>query len=93
MSGYNAHITDTTTGETRVLFMDLEWGDVVRRRKTGGGMTEQELAWYDEAIAASDRQGGERMHPSLVIELLAEVRRLRSIIENAREVLGYAEEA
>jgi hypothetical protein len=46
-------------------------------------MTEQELAWYDEAIAASDRQGGERMHPSLVIELLAEVRRLRELVEAA----------
>jgi hypothetical protein len=46
-------------------------------------MTEQELAWYDEAIAASDRQGGERMHPSLVIELLAEVRRLKELVRLA----------
>ena len=27
MSGYNAHITDTTTGETRVVFRDWEWDD------------------------------------------------------------------
>jgi hypothetical protein len=42
-------------------------------------MTEKDLAWYDRVLA----EGDDRVHPSLVVALLAEVRRLRELVEQA----------
>lgn len=58
-------------------------------------MTDEELSVIEELLLAES--GETRAFAvagalSAAGRLLAEVRRLRSIIENAREVLGYAEE-
>jgi hypothetical protein len=59
-------------------------------------MTNQELAAIEELLSVAT--GETRLFAmsgvlSAARRLLVEVRRLRSIIENAREVLGYAGEA
>jgi hypothetical protein len=59
-------------------------------------MTDEELAAIEARANAATSTGLAERGPwaSLadIPALVAEVRRLRSIIENAREVLGYAEE-